>query len=131
MNTPLVIAGVLFVAYLLIRMTLKPPTVLSPKEALAAVTAGTAVLVDVREAPEWSEGVAAPATLLALSDLEGTRAGWRPFLDQERGKRILLYCKAGGRAGKASALLSAEGFDAVNVGGYSDWVASGLPTRRP
>jgi rhodanese-related sulfurtransferase len=131
-NQPIVlILLAAFAGYLLIRMLLKSRPALTPEEANTAVKAGTAVVVDVREPDEWREGVAAPAVLLPLSDLRGPRKSWRPFLEKHRGKRIFLYCQSGGRSGMAASLLKAEGFDTANLGGFSAWVASGLPTRRP
>ncbi len=106
------------------------PTV-SPQEAADAAVNGTAVIIDVREAPEWNGGVAAPAFLLALSDLKGARSAWGPVLEKNRDKRLLLYCQAGMRAGMAAALLASEGFKAENMGGYPQWVKSGLPVRTP
>jgi rhodanese-related sulfurtransferase len=118
------------VVYFAIRMFLNRPTV-SPQEAQAAIAAGSAVLVDVREPAEWRAGVAAPAELLSLSDLRGARRQWAPFLKRNRDKQILLYCLSGARSGSAAAALKAEGFNAANLGGFSRWAASGLPTRKP
>lgn len=102
-----------------------------PEEAARKVKAGTAVLIDVREADEWAEGVAGPAALLALSDLRRSRADWGPFLAANRDKELILYCHSGGRSGMAARLLCSEGFRAANLGGFSDWVGAGLPTRKP
>jgi rhodanese-related sulfurtransferase len=121
----------LVAAYLVIRMFLHSRPGLSPEDAKAAVEAGSAVLVDVREPNEWHEGVAAPAALLPLSDLRGARRSWASFLEQNRGKRIVLYCGAGVRSGMAASTLKSEGFDAINLGGYSEWTSRGLPVRRP
>jgi rhodanese-related sulfurtransferase len=117
--------------YLLIRMFLKSRPAISPAEADAAIKAGTAVLVDVREPSEWPDGVATPATLLPLSDLRGKRVGWKPFLQENKNKRIIVYCLSGARSGMAAATLKSEGFDAANLGGLSQWVTSGLAVRRP
>ena len=99
--------------------------------AAAQVKSGAAVLIDVREAADWAEtGVAEPAVLLALSDLRGARAQWKPFLEKNRGKLLLLSCRSGGRSGQAAAILAKEGFRTANVGGFRDWQAVGLPTRQ-
>jgi rhodanese-related sulfurtransferase len=103
----------------------------TPAEAARLVASGSAVLVDVREPNEWKEGVAQPAVLLPLSDLTGPRQKWKAFLAQHRQREIILYCKAGGRAGNAAQLLAGEGYRVANVGGFSAWVAAGLPTRTP
>jgi rhodanese-related sulfurtransferase len=102
-----------------------------PAEAGQLVAAGKAMLVDVREPDEWSGGVAAPATLLALSDLTGARQSWKPFLEKNRDRELILYCRSGGRSGRAAKLLADEGFRTANAGGFGDWQAAGLPVRKP
>jgi rhodanese-related sulfurtransferase len=106
--------------------------VLTPTDAAAQLKAGGAVLIDVREADEWAEtGVAEPAVLLALSDLRGERTVWKPFLEKNRDKTLLLYCRSGSRSGKAAEILAKEGFKTANVGGFSGWKEAGLPVRKP
>jgi rhodanese-related sulfurtransferase len=102
----------------------------TPAEAAHLVADGKAVLVDVREADEWADGVAAPAELLALSDLTGPRQTWKPFLEKNRDKELILYCRSGGRSGRAAQLLAAEGYRTANAGGFNDWARADLPTRR-
>jgi len=105
---------------------------MTPEEATIQVKSGQAVLIDVREPDEWSEtGVAEPAVLLALSDLRGERISWKPFLEKNRDKTLLLYCRSGGRSGQAATILAKEGFKTGNVGGFSAWKSAGLPTRTP
>ena len=104
---------------------------MTPDEAAVQIKSGEAVLIDVREPDEWAEsGVAEPATLLALSDLRGERKTWKPFLEKNRDKTLLLYCRSGNRSGLAAAILAKEGFKTGNVGGFRDWQAAGLPTRQ-
>jgi len=106
--------------------------VLTPAEAAAQLKAGGAVLIDVREPEEWAEtGVAEPAVLLALSDLRGERTTWKPFLEKNRDKTLLLYCRSGGRSAKAAELLAKEGFKTANAGGFKAWSDAGLPVRKP
>ena len=105
---------------------------LTPAEASAKLEGGNAVLIDVREPDEWAAtGVAEPAVLLPLSDLRGERKQWKAFLDANRGKELLIYCRTGRRSGMAAAILSKEGFATGNVGGFNDWQKAGLPTRKP
>lgn len=104
---------------------------LTPAEAAVRVHAGTAVLVDVREATEWKEtGVVATAHLLALSDLRDQRTQWKKFLKENHGKELILYCRSGNRSGQAAQILAAEGFRVANAGGFQAWVDSGQPTRQ-
>jgi rhodanese-related sulfurtransferase len=102
--------------------------ILTPVEAAARLKAGDAVLIDVREADEWAEtGVAEPAVLLALSDLRGARAQWKPFLEKNRDKTLLLYCRSGNRSGQAATLLAKEGLKTANAGAFKAWESAGLP----
>ena len=104
---------------------------ISPAEAAKLVADGKAVLVDVREPSEWAEtGVAAPAVLLAKSDFDGVQKDWKPFLEKNTGKKIILYCRSGGRAGIVGAALAEKGLNVANAGGLKDWIGAGLPVRK-
>lgn len=96
----------------------------------AALKAGTAVLVDVREPPEWTAGTAKHAALLPLSDLRGTRQLWNAFLEKNRGKQLLVYCQSGTRSAMAAAQLRREGLSALNAGSLSTLDRAGLPLSR-
>lgn len=103
----------------------------TPEEAAKRVAAGTAVLIDVREPDEWAGGVAKPALLLSLSDLRAARKDWKPVLEKNRDKELILYCRSGNRSGIAAKILADEGFKTINAGGFSAWQSAGLPTRKP
>lgn len=104
---------------------------IAPEEAAQRVAAGTAVLVDVREPSEWAEsGVAAPAMLLAKSDFDGAQKDWKPFLEKNAGKEIILYCRSGARASTVGTALAERGLKVTNAGGLRDWTKAGLPTRK-
>jgi rhodanese-related sulfurtransferase len=118
----ILLAATLYVLFRLVRV-LRPA--IPPATVTAALAAGQAVLVDVREPAEWESGVAAGAALLALSDLRGAREQWKPFLEQHRGRRLLLYCLSGTRSGLAAFQLRREGFDAVNLGTLTGWRRAG------
>lgn len=105
---------------------------MSPDEAARKVAEGKAVLVDVREPNEWAEtGVAAPAVLLPMSDFNGARKLWKPFLEANEGKELILYCRSGARSGRVAAQLAEEGRPVANAGGFRDWKSAGLPVRQP
>lgn len=101
-------------------------------DAAKLVADGKAVLVDVRESNEWAEsGVAAPAVLLAKSEFdEGMIGEWKHFLSTVGDKTVITYCRSGGRAGKVAAALAEQGFKVANAGGFKDWQAASLPTRK-
>lgn len=101
-------------------------------EVAERLKAGDAVLIDVREPNEWkSTGVAEPAVLLAMSDLRGSRVTWKPFLEKNRDKTLLLICRSGNRSGQVAAVLAKEGYKTINVGAFAAWKAAGLPVRKP
>ena len=78
----------------------------------------SALFVDVREQDEWDEGhlpqakhVPVAAVGDRLAEIEAAAGG--------KDKPIVVYCKAGGRAGRAKETLEAAGFTNVtNGGGY-------------
>jgi len=103
----------------------------SPAEAARDVRDGKAILVDVREPAEWAEsGVAAPAELLPMSDFNGDQKLWKPFLEKNAGKTLILYCRSGNRSNKIAAKLTAENHPVTNAGAFKDWAAAGLPVRK-
>lgn len=105
---------------------------ISPAEAAQRVANGTAVLVDVREPNEWADtGVAESAVLLPMSDFNGEKKQWQPFLEKNRGKELILYCRSGNRSGQVARKLAAAGQPVANAGAFKDWKAAGLPVRKP
>lgn len=131
MNVLLLVLAALFV-FLFVRQLILARPGMQLDDAKAALQAGTAVLVDLREPSEWpGTGVAKSASLLPYSDLRGDRVQWGPFLDQHRGRRLLLYCASGMRSGHAANLLRREGHDAVNAGSLRDWDKAGWPVCSP
>jgi rhodanese-related sulfurtransferase len=103
----------------------------TPQEAAALVAADKAVLIDVREPSEWEEtGVAAPAVLLPKSDFDGSGKVWTEFLAKTGDKQLILYCRSGKRAGVIATALAAKGRSVANAGGFKEWEAAGLPTRK-
>jgi rhodanese-related sulfurtransferase len=121
----------LVVALFVLRPLLFGGRRVNPEEAAQRISAGTAVLIDVREPSEWADGVAQPAVLLTLGDLRGERKNWKPFLEKNRGKELILYCASGVRSGMAASQLKSEGFSVANLGGFGRWVSASLPVRKP
>jgi len=109
----------------ILKGVLAPAPRVSPADALGRLRGGRAVLVDVREPGEWSEGVAEGALCLPLSDLKGARRAWGPVLAKVAGRELLLYCKSGVRSAVAARLLRAEGCAAADAGTLAGWAAAG------
>jgi rhodanese-related sulfurtransferase len=104
---------------------------ISPADAAKKVAEGEAVIIDVREPAEWAEsGVAAPAVLLPMSDFNGDQKLWKPFLEANAGKELIVYCRSGARSGRVAAKLLEQGHTVENAGGFKEWESAGLPVRK-
>jgi rhodanese-related sulfurtransferase len=84
------------------------------------------ILLDVREANEFSE-VRAPGAVLVPTSAFMTRVGELPA-----DRPLMVVCHMGGRsAAVAGYLIRAGRTDVVNVaGGMEAWEQAGLPVRR-
>ncbi len=101
---------------------------LSPKECADLVAAGEAILLDIREIPEFDAERIPGAILAPMQELV---PGALP--DQE-GKHIILQCRSGGRTAKLAQALIAMGqyTEMAHLeGGILAWKAEGLPTICP
>ena len=100
-------------------------------EVSKKVAAGDAVIIDVREPAEWAEsGVAEPAVLLPMSDFNGDQKLWKPFLEANAGKDLIVYCRSGARSGRVAAKLIEQGHTVENAGGFKEWESAKLPVRK-
>lgn len=76
------------------------------------------VIVDVREASEYSDGHIKGAINVPLSTIGNEKIDILPDLDQ----RILVYCRSGVRSKKASEKLSNIGYTRIlEFGGIMTW----------
>ncbi|HEY8912231.1 rhodanese-like domain-containing protein [Lacisediminihabitans sp.] len=91
----------------------------SAVEAIA-LTAGGAMLLDVREQDAWDRGHSPLAKLVPMSMLpEGLE-------DVPTDQRVLVVCHAGSRSLRVTNALLDAGYEAVNVvGGMLAWTAAG------
>src|SRR5215469_3475085 len=82
-----------------------------------------AVIVDVREYPEFAAGYIEGARLAPLSKVREMAEGW------PRAEKLVLVCKAGARAEQARKRLASLGFAELMVmeGGMDQWHAEGRP----
>lgn len=95
-------------------------------DALEAVLARGAELVDVRNPSEYAAGHLAGAANLPLGRLAER-------LDElPRGRTLVVHCQSGARAGVAAALLAARGFSDVRhlAGDYAGWTQAGRPVEQ-
>lgn len=84
------------------------------------------LLIDVREANEFSD-VRAPGAVLVPMSAFAARAGELP-----KDRPLMVVCHLGGRSAAAAGFLLRSGWsDVVNVtGGMDAWERGGLPIRR-
>ncbi|MFF9287119.1 rhodanese-like domain-containing protein [Streptomyces griseosporeus] len=101
---------------------------LSPRLAHQRISDGRAVLLDVREAPEWNAGHAPDALHLPLSRL----AAGASLPAAVPGRPVVATCRSGHRSRQAVRLLTARGVQATDVtGGMTAWARAGLPVIGP
>lgn len=96
------------------------------KDLEAAIRDGQCLLVDVREKHEYETGHIPYAVNRPLSRL----ADWQAEMGGDR--RIVLYCKSGGRSRRCAEVLRARGLSEVYIlgGGYIAWSRAGNPDER-
>ena len=101
-------------------------------QAAREVARGEAVLLDVREGHELvAEGMAEPAAWLATSEINDPSVRYRELLAAfPKDKPIYVYCASGRRAGVFTSRLLADGYRAINLGGFAAWKAADLPVRK-
>ncbi len=77
--------------------------------------------IDLRTPSEWEGGIIDGAQLIDFN--AGIFEQNLPDLDKD--KTYFIYCRSGGRSGKALKMMKAQGFDKVYElkGGYNAWSA--------
>jgi sulfur-carrier protein adenylyltransferase/sulfurtransferase len=100
----------------------------TPQE-VEALPAGSATLVDVREASEWEQGHLPGAVHISKSYVEQQIEAAVPDRDSE----VILYCAGGVRSLFAAQTLEQMGYTNVASmsGGFQQWKGAGLPWEAP
>ena len=93
----------------------------SPEQARQLQDQG-AILLDVREGPEWRAGHAPGARHIPLRRLPAR------ITDLPPQRTVITVCRSGHRSAGAAALLARRGRNVVNLtGGMRAWARAGLP----
>ena len=93
-------------------------------QAAAALDRGAAV-IDVREPKEFRTGHLPGAVNIPMGQL-AARMG-----EIDRNRPVYVVCASGNRSSAMTDVLTAAGFDAINVaGGTSAWARSGRPIEK-
>jgi rhodanese-related sulfurtransferase len=97
----------------------------TPEEARAKQQSG-AVIVDVREPYEWSEGTIPGAILLSLGALSGR------LRELDPSREIITVCRSGHRSQSAAQILQRAGFARVEsmAGGMIGWKQKHFPVTK-
>ena len=94
-------------------------------DQLAAALDQGAPLVDVREPAEFREGHVPGATNIPVGQLTARLGEIDPI------RPVHVVCASGNRSSAMADVLTANGFDAINVaGGTSAWIRSGRPIEK-
>lgn len=76
-------------------------------------------LVDVRELDEVAQGMIPGAVHIPLGEVP------ERLSELDKAQPYIIICRSGGRSGRASAFLDAEGYDVTNmVGGMLEWAGA-------
>jgi rhodanese-related sulfurtransferase len=88
------------------------------------------VILDVREPDEWTDnGIGTNPKRVTLGRV--MRDLNTEELQSLKGKKILVYCRSGGRSAVACGVLAKNGFDATNLaGGMRGWLATQSDTKK-
>jgi rhodanese-related sulfurtransferase len=103
---------------------------LTAATAAAKLTAAEITVLDVREANEVAaSGTALGGVHIPLALLPMKANPQSPDHDArlDPSRPVAVFCAVGGRAGMAVQTLQGLGYDAHNIGGFSDWEAAGGP----
>ena len=102
-----------------------------PALAHKLVSAG-AVLVDVRTPEEYATRHLDGAVNIPVDALKGRLDEIDKLTGGDKNKPIVVYCQAGGRAGRAKTALVESGHGQVtNLGGIADWDRNGRAATTP
>lgn len=109
------------------------PAKLNARQAVPLLAQGQITVIDVREAAEVAaSGTAKGGLHIPLSMIPLKANPKAPDFDRriDPAKPVAVFCAVGGRAGMATQALTSMGYEAHNLGGFSDWAAAGGPVSR-
>jgi rhodanese-related sulfurtransferase len=102
--------------------------VTSPADIKGWISDGSAIVIDVREIPEYNYEHIAGSTLIPLSSFDADKVPVPP-----EGKKLVIHCQSGVRCGVASQKLVEAGRNHPIYrmqGGIQGWKFAGGPVER-
>ncbi len=96
-------------------------------DAFEKQIANEGTILDVRTPAEVAEGIIANAIVMDFNDAD--------FSEQlktlDKSKPVYVYCRSGGRSGKASETLAALGYEVYDLdGGMDAWKSAGKSVEK-
>jgi phage shock protein E len=86
-----------------------------PCDQIKQILKDGGALLDVRTPQEFASGALPGAQNVPLNGIPNV------LETLPKDQPVLLYCRSGARSGMAQRFLAQEGFDAHNIGGYSQF----------
>lgn len=126
---PVLVGGIVVVTAMLINSLfaekLRGYSSVSPSQTTQMMNHENAIVLDVREMKEYSNGHIVNSVHIPLSNLK-TRIS---ELEKYKNQKIIVSCRSGNRSSQACASLKKEGFENVfNLsGGVMAWENASLP----
>lgn len=128
-NNAILVVSIIIVSYMLMNNLfgekLRGYTSITPTQSTQMINHDGAVIVDVREVNEYSDGHIINSVHIPLSNLK-TRMS---ELEKHKAQKVIVACRSGHRSSNACANLKKEGFEQVfNLrGGVMAWESANLP----
>lgn len=128
-NHPILVGAFLLIFALFVRNEVaRGGRSVTPQELVNLVNKGGAVVIDVRDPNEYSQGHIVDAINIPHASL----AGRISEIEKYKKKTVVLACKMGQHAGTAGTALRKAGFEDVArlKGGVAEWRNQSLPVVR-
>lgn len=105
---------------------LKKYTDVDANSAISLMDEKDLIILDVREAKERKAGFIANDTHLPLAQVKNQLGSL------DKNKKILVYCRSGGRSSHIAGLLTRNNFEQVYSlkGGFKAWQKANLPIKK-
>lgn len=115
-------------AALLIPGLLRRGAKVSTLEATQLINQGKTLVLDVRDAPQFTAGHLRDARNIPLKELPSRTKE----LDKFKAKTVIVICESGMQSSRAENILRLAGFTSVMslAGGLNAWQSQGLPVAR-
>ena len=125
-NHPLLVGAFVVILILFIRNEMsRGGAAISSQKLVQLVNSENAIVIDVREANEYSEGHIVDAINIPFASFESRS----DELNKHKDKPLIVACKMGQHSGSAGTILRKKGFTNVLrlTGGMAEWRGQNLP----